>query len=55
MRRLIDRCAGIDVGRRCWWYACGWSTGREADQEIRSFGATTPDLVEMRDWLPRPR
>ena len=52
MRRLIDRCAGIDVGQAllvvCVWVVNG--TG-ELVQEIRSFGATTPDLLELRDWL----
>jgi transposase len=52
MRRLIDRCAGIDVGQAL-LVGCVRvvsERGRVAE-EVRSFGATTPDLVELRDWL----
>jgi transposase len=52
MRRLIDRCAGIDVGKALLVVAVRLA---EPDggcrQEVRSFGATTPDLLALRDWL----
>ena len=45
MRRLIDRCAGIDVGQALLvvgiWVFDGKGT---LAQEVRSFGATTPGL-----------
>lgn len=49
---LIERCAGIDVGR-AELVVCA----RVPDQHgrrcrlIESFGATTPDLLALRDWL----
>jgi transposase len=52
MRRLIDRCAGIDVGQAllvvCVRVVDEDGTVRE---QVRSFGATTPDLLDLRDWL----
>ena len=52
MRRLIDRCAGIDVGQALLVVCVRVVNGTgEVVQEIRSFGATTPDLLELRDWL----
>ena len=52
MRRLIDRCAGIDVGQALLVVCVRVVDGKgELAQEIRSFGATTPDLLELRDWL----
>ena len=52
MRRLIDRCAGIDVGQAL-LVVCVRVVNEKGmlTQEIRSFGATTPDLLELRDWL----
>jgi transposase len=52
MRRLIDRCAGIDVGQALLVVCVRVvSERRELAEEVRSFGATTPDLLELRDWL----
>jgi transposase len=52
MRRLIDRCAGIDVGQAL-LVVCVRVVDEKGrlDQQIRSFGATTPDLLDLRDWL----
>jgi transposase len=49
---LIDRCAGIDVGQAL-LVVCVRVVGERGrvTEEVRSFGATTPDLVELRDWL----
>jgi hypothetical protein len=46
MRRLIDRCAGIDVGQALLVVSVRVVSelGRVAE-EVRSFGATTPDLL----------
>jgi hypothetical protein len=52
MRRLIDRCAGIDVGQALLVVCVRVVSERgRVAEEVRSFGATTPDLVELRDWL----
>jgi transposase len=51
MRRLIDRCAGIDVGQALWVVRVRVVDGSRLVEEVRSFGATTPDLVALRDWL----
>jgi NAD(P)-dependent dehydrogenase (short-subunit alcohol dehydrogenase family) len=52
MRRLIDRCAGIDVGQAL-LVVCVPVVDEKGrlDQQTRSFGATTPDLLDLRDWL----
>jgi transposase len=52
MRRLIDRCAGIDVGQALLVVCVRLVDEHGAViEEVRSFGATTPDLVALRDWL----
>jgi transposase len=49
---LIDRCAGIDVGQALLVVCVRVVSERgRVAEEVRSFGATTPDLVELRDWL----
>jgi hypothetical protein len=52
MRRLIDRCAGIDMGQAL-LVVCVRLVDKSGDlyEEVRSFGATTPDLLELRDYL----
>jgi transposase len=52
VRRLIDRCAGIDVGQAV-LVVCVRVVGESGklSEDIRSFGATTPDLLALRDWL----
>lgn len=47
MERIYDNCCGIDVHKKL-MVAC-FVHGRE--QEIREFGATTRELLEMADWL----
>ena len=47
MERIYDNCCGIDVHKKL-LVAC-FIHGRE--QEIREFGATTRELLEMADWL----
>jgi transposase len=51
VRRLIDRCAGIDVGQALLVVCVRVVTGSKLVEEVRSFGATTPDLLQLRDWL----
>lgn len=47
MDRIYDNCCGIDVHKKL-IVAC-FRKGNK--QEIREFGATTRELLEMADWL----
>lgn len=47
MEKVYDKCCGIDVHKKL-IVACLKSGNR---QEIREFGATTRELLEMADWL----
>lgn len=52
MRRLIDRCAGIDVGQALLVVCVRVVTEQgRLDEQVRSFGATIPDLEALRAWL----
>lgn len=54
VRRLIDRCAGIDVGQALLVVRVVSERGRLVE-EVRSFGATTPDLLACRTGWRRAR
>lgn len=47
MEKVYDKCCGIDVHKKL-IVAC---FKRGSKQEIREFGATTRELLEMADWL----
>ncbi len=47
MEKVYDKCCGIDVHKKL-IVAC-FKCGRK--QEIREFGATTRELLELADWL----
>ena len=47
MERVYDKCCGIDVHKKI-IVAC-LKKGNE--QEVRNFGATTRELLELADWL----
>ncbi len=47
MKKVYDNCCGIDVHKKL-MVAC-FIHGRE--QEVREFGATTKELLELADWL----
>lgn len=47
MKKICDNCCGIDVHKKL-MVAC-FIHGNE--QEIREFGATTRELLELADWL----
>ena len=47
MEKVYDKCCGIDVHKKV-IVACFRKGNR---QEIRDFGATTRELLEMVDWL----
>jgi len=52
MERVIERCAGLDVHKDT-VAACVRvpGPGRRREQEIKTFGTTTGDLLALRDWL----
>ncbi|MBA3702769.1 MAG: IS110 family transposase [Rubrobacteraceae bacterium] len=52
MDRVIERCCGLDVHKAS-VTACLRVPGEagEPHQEIREFAATTPGLLQLRDWL----
>lgn len=52
MQVMFERCAGLDVHKDS-VYACAVKPGPEgpAIKEVRSFGATTRELLRLRDWL----
>ena len=47
MERIYDKCCGVDVHKKL-IVAC-FKHGRK--QEVREFGATTRELLEMAQWL----
>ena len=47
MDKVYDKCCGIDLHKKL-IVACFKQGNR---QEIRDFGATTRELLEMADWL----
>lgn len=53
MEQMVERCAGIDVGK-AEVVVCARvpdaATGQPAEL-IRTYGTTTPDLLELADWL----
>ncbi|NKQ34481.1 MAG: IS110 family transposase [Chloroflexi bacterium] len=50
--RLMVKCgAGIDVHKKNVVVNCRRVEGKEVETETRSFGTTTPELLQMTDWL----
>ncbi len=47
MEKVYDKCCGIDVHKKL-IVACFKKSNK---QEVRDFGATTRELLEMADWL----
>jgi transposase len=52
MEQVIERCCGLDVHRDT-VVACVRVPGvrRRREQEVRTFGTTTAELLALRDWL----
>ena len=52
MEVVIPRCAGLDVHKRT-VVACvrRLETDGRIDQEVRTFGTMTTDLLKLADWL----
>jgi hypothetical protein len=56
MGKLIERCAGIDIGKR--FLLCCVMTGaahEEPRSETRRFDTTVPVLERLRSWLHEER
>jgi transposase len=51
MDTLIERCAGLDIGKADLKACIRVPSGRRRRQEIRTFATTTPGLLQLRDWL----
>lgn len=50
--RVMVRCgAGIDVHKRNVVVNCRRVEGKEVETETRTYGTTTPELLQMTDWL----
>ena len=47
MEKIYDKCCGVDIHKKL-IVAC-FRQGRK--QEIREFGASTRELLEMTQWL----
>jgi transposase len=50
MQVLYPRCAGLDVHKDV-IVACVRCVSQPTHQEVRSFGATTSELIQLADWL----
>jgi len=52
MRVMYEKCAGLDVHKQTVVACARWTQadGR-LEMEVRTFGTTTPDLLELTDWL----
>lgn len=52
MERVLERCCGLDVHKKT-VAACIRIPGKKGQrhQEVRTFGTTTRELLELRDWL----
>ena len=52
MERLFERCAGLDIHKAS-VVACVRVPGEDGgrDQETRTFGTTTRELLTLLDWL----
>jgi transposase len=50
---IVDRCGGIDIGKASLkaTVRVQGGPGRKTRREVRTFGTTTPDLLQLRDWL----
>ena len=52
MSKIIERCAGIDIGKR--FLLCCVLTGaanEEPESETRKVDTTVPELERLREWL----
>jgi hypothetical protein len=54
---IVERCAGIDIGKASLTATVRvqGGRGRKTRREVRTFGTTTPELLQLRDWLVEER
>jgi transposase len=50
---IVERCAGIDIGKASLkaTVRVRGGPGCKTRREVRTFGTTTPELLQLRDWL----
>ena len=52
MRVVYKRCAGLDVHKKTVVACRRWTKeGGDVETEVKTFGTTTPELLELVDWL----
>jgi transposase len=53
MEAVVERCAGIDIGKATLKATVRVQGGarRKASRQVRTFETTTPGLLALRDWL----
>lgn len=52
MRLMYERCAALDVHKKTVTACRRWTqTNGQVASEVQTFGTTTPELLEMLDWL----
>ncbi len=51
MEVLYPRCAGLDVHQQTVVACARVASGPTVQQEVRTFGTTTGDLLALADWL----
>src|SRR6266852_5088247 len=51
MEVLYPRCAGLDVHQQTVVACARVASGSTVQQEVRTFGTTTGDLLALADWL----
>lgn len=52
MRIMYERCAALDIHKKTVVACRRWTEGKgTVNSEVRTFGTTTPDLLEVMDWL----
>jgi len=52
MRLMYQRCAALDVHKKTVTVCTRWTQANgQVKSEVQTFGTTTPELLEMMDWL----
>lgn len=52
MRLMYERCAALDVHKKTVTACRRWTQASgQVESEVQTFGTTTPELLEMLDWL----
>ncbi|WP_208099028.1 IS110 family transposase [Nostoc sp. 106C] len=51
MQVVYERCCGLDVHKKSVTACLSISNAGKINKQIRSFGTTTPELLQLLDWL----